>query len=307
VLSLLQASHTRPVDAVTAEVVVALRTAGVRPLVLKGPVFARWLYGDGFIRGYVDSDILVAPDAVEASCEVLRSLGFTPLGEASYGTPKHAHCWARGGHGSEELDLHESIPGARADKSVVWAALSRDTDTMQIAGTEVEIPVPSANAMIAALHAAAHGSSDGHYCEDLTRALAAADERVWARAAELAAEVGAEVWFATGLRTVPAGRAMADRLGVRQPAPVDVLLRAGGAPDGAVFLGSLATTDGWRARLRLLARAVVPEPHYMRDWYPGARRGPAGLIASYVARVFVRLATVVPAVRAFAAARKRAA
>jgi hypothetical protein len=178
---------------------------------------------------------------------------------------------------------------------------------MSVAGAEVEIPSPPANALIAALHAAAHGAGDARSSEDLARALDVADERVWSGASRLATEIEADICFATGLRTLPAGRELADRLGLRRAAPVDVLLRAGGAPDGAVFLGSLATTDGWRARLRLLARAVVPEPHYMRDWYPVARRGPTGLIASYVGRVLVRLATVVPAVRAFAAARKRAA
>jgi hypothetical protein len=301
VLSLLQAAHSRPVDAVTAEVVLALRAADVRAIVLKGPVFARWLYRDGAIRSYVDSDILVAPEAFERACDVLASLGFAPLGEATYLGAKHAHCWARGG---AEVDLHQSIAGAHADDAVVWAALARDTETMRLADADVEIPGPAANGLIAALHAAAHGSGDARSAEDLSRALA--DERVWSGAARLAAEVDAEAWFAAGLRTLPAGREVADRLGLDRAASVDVLLRADGAPKGAVFLGSLATTAGWRARLRLLVRAIVPEPDYMRDWYPRARRGRIGLVAAYISRVVVRLATLGPALRALAAARRQA-
>ena len=48
------------IDAVTAQVVTALRANGIRPLLLKGPSIAGWLYGDGAARPYGDSDLLVA-------------------------------------------------------------------------------------------------------------------------------------------------------------------------------------------------------------------------------------------------------
>ena len=64
------------VDAVTAEVVTALRDAGIRPLLLKGPSIAGWLYGDGAARPYGDSDLLVSPGSYRPAENALRALGF---------------------------------------------------------------------------------------------------------------------------------------------------------------------------------------------------------------------------------------
>jgi len=71
------AAHSLAVDQVTAEVVTALRARAIEPVLLKGPSFADWLYPDGLLRPYVDSDLLVAPAQQDAAAETLRSLGFT--------------------------------------------------------------------------------------------------------------------------------------------------------------------------------------------------------------------------------------
>jgi hypothetical protein len=54
-------AHALARDVATAEVVEALRAAGVRSIVLKGPSIARWLYADGQPRPYGDTDLLVSP------------------------------------------------------------------------------------------------------------------------------------------------------------------------------------------------------------------------------------------------------
>src|SRR5438874_1310085 len=124
----LKAARRHSVDYVTTEVVGALRRAGIRAIVLKGPVFARWLYRDGSIRTYDDSDVLVASGDVAAASDVLRDLGFEPLVEPSEAysasrTPAHARCWARGGMEGDLVDVHSSLAGADADQQVVWAAV----------------------------------------------------------------------------------------------------------------------------------------------------------------------------------------
>ena len=308
VASLANTAHCRAVDLVTAEVVAAMRAAAIRPILLKGPAFASWLYRDGTPRGYHDSDLLVAPTGVAPASRVLRSLGFEPLYEGSvYGTSvtaPHAGTWTRGGLSGFVVDLHHTLFGAHADTEVVWAALANDTEMLQIAGTEVETAGSTANALIAALHAASNGPHHERSREDLARALDVAGPETWSAAARLAGEIKAEESFAAGLRILPGGQELAEDLELSQTKRVDALLRARGAPDGAVFLHKLGGTRGWLSRGRLLARTLVPDPDYMRTVYPLARRGLGGLLASYVVRAWRRLATLVPALRAVAAARR---
>lgn len=307
----LETARLRSIDRVTAEVVVALRHIGVRAIVIKGPVFARWLYRDGALRTYSDSDVMVSPAQASQAEALLRSLGFEPWANPSgaYSEamgPKHASCWARDWPGGALVDLHDSLAGACADKAAVWAALTRDTETMRIGDALVEAAGPAANALIVALHAANNGPEHERSCEDLRRALGIADADTWAAAARLAAETGAEETFGAGLRILPRGRELAERLALAPPETVDVLLRSGGAPDGAMFLDRLAATRTWRGRTRLLGRALLPDASYMRKHHPLAARGRAGLAASYGLRLVRRLAGAIPALLAVNSAQREA-
>ncbi len=64
------------VDAVTAEVSVALQEAGCPNLLLKGPAVSRWLYGEEHERPYGDTDLLVDPASLEVAHATLAELGF---------------------------------------------------------------------------------------------------------------------------------------------------------------------------------------------------------------------------------------
>jgi hypothetical protein len=95
-----------------AEVVPALRAAGVDPVLLKGPAIAQWLYAEyPLLRGYHDVDLLVAPHHLGRAEDVLRQLGFTPPGLAAPGdVPTHANAWFRARDGAE-IDLHRCLHG----------------------------------------------------------------------------------------------------------------------------------------------------------------------------------------------------
>src|SRR2546427_4885417 len=98
---LLAAARTLGVDALAAEAIEALRAAGIRSILLKGPALAGWLYGDGALREYDDCDLLVDPADTGVAAVVLRELGFQPLVDRAdpYGAamaPPHAECWTRG-------------------------------------------------------------------------------------------------------------------------------------------------------------------------------------------------------------------
>jgi Uncharacterised nucleotidyltransferase len=300
---------SRAVDRVTAEIVISLRDAGVRPIVLKGPVFERWLYGATGVRTYGDTDVLVAPGQVEIAVDVLTSLGFSLRALSRYnnaisGGGGHGQCFARGGMDGELVDLHSSVVGAAAEREAVWSALSRDTESIEVAGVDVEGTGVAANALIVALHAAAHGAGHARTQEDLARALDRADIGTWRDAHALAVEVDAVECFAAGLRTLPAGAEVAAVLGLPDAVSADVVLRAYGAPRGAVFIARLRAA-GWRTRTRLVARAVFPGNDYIREWSALRGRAHDPPVVGYVRRLAERLRTVVPAMRAVTAARER--
>src|SRR5688500_570990 len=64
------------IDSLTAEVVAAFRTRGIRSIVLKGPSFQLWLYRKGEFRPYVDTDLLISPHDFQQAQSELRALGF---------------------------------------------------------------------------------------------------------------------------------------------------------------------------------------------------------------------------------------
>ncbi len=284
----------------------ALRSAGIRALLLKGPVFDRWLYTRDEPRSYCDTDLLVEVPEREAAVEVLATLGFRRLARsqaAGHGLPTHAESWARGGLAGSIVDLHTSVVGATADPATVWSVLSPGTETFEVAGLGVEGTGLEANALIAALHAAAHGVGEFERTgEDLARALTLCGLATWHGAHRRALAIGAEPSFAAGLRMVPAGQQVADALSLPRSTTASVVLHLD-APTGAIFLERLRGV-GWRTRARVMARAIAPEREYVREWSTLSGRPDEPLIMGYSRRSLERLQTLVPAVRALAAARR---
>lgn len=74
------------VDRVTAEVVPALAAVGIRPILLKGPSIARWLYPSGG-RSYGDTDLLVPPADFARAGSVLERPGPKVLREQRFSPP----------------------------------------------------------------------------------------------------------------------------------------------------------------------------------------------------------------------------
>lgn len=293
------AALTLRADAATSEVVSKLREAGVRPILLKGPSIAAWLYADGTPRPYGDTDLLVAPRALQAASRCLRVGGFREQpGVSSY-------TWYRRSDGSV-VDLHETLFGVEAPPEEAWRALSEGTESMRIAGLEVEVMSRPARLLYVALHAAQH-QSDGfdQPRDDLERAVRLADEWHWQEAMGLASRLRATPTFAAGLRLDPVGARLADRLELPQDHPLMLSLREKGGRSLVVTLERLATTPGMGARLRLVARRLVPPRDYMVWLYPRlARRGPAGLALAYLGRLASTVLRLPAAVVAWRRARR---
>jgi hypothetical protein len=267
------------VDTVTAEVVSKLRDAGVRPILLKGPSIAAWLYVNGPPRPYRDTDLLLAPEALERASRVLRAAGFREQpGVSSY-------TWFRRSDRSI-VDLHDTLFGVEADKDHAWVVLSEEPEAMQIGPLEVETLRRPARLLYVVLHAAQHESHRFKQpLSDLERALNHEQERPWKEAAGLASRLRAVPTFSAGLRLLPDGASLADRMGLLDERPLMLSLREEGGRSLAVTLERLAAAPSMSARLRLLVRRLAPPPDYMRWRYRRlAARGPAGLALAYLWR-----------------------
>ena len=299
-----RAAVTLRVDLVTAEVLAAMHDAGIRPLVLKGPAFTRWLGLQDGQRPYGDTDLLIRQQDADAARGVLHELGFRyGAGEAApEDHPGERWHWARD---HAEVDLHASLIGMECPAEASWALLSRDAGTMEICGQQADVPNRAANALIAALHAAQHGRAEQRPLDDLSRALAREEQPTWTAAAELAREAGAEAAFALGLRLLPKGAVMAEALELGQSSTVAERLRASTPPPMALGIERLANTRGLGAKAKLLFREAFPGPAWMRVVDPAARGGRRRLWSAY-ARRWARIVTGAgPAVRAWYAARDR--
>ncbi len=94
-----------------------------RPILLKGPALAAWLYEDAF-RRYGDVDLLVEEGRMGDAESVLSELGF------GYGQPgwrELAHSWKR--PDGKTVDLHRSLVGVAAPPARLWQELSGEVET----------------------------------------------------------------------------------------------------------------------------------------------------------------------------------
>jgi hypothetical protein len=270
-------AHCLALDRMACEVIDALEARGVESILMKGATFASWLYRDGTLRGYGDADLLVAPQNWSRSQDVLLELGFKDALE----TLRHprmaswaSYPWARGG---ETLDLHSTFFGIGAEPAVVWEVLGGHSEWQRVAGRDVRVLDATARAMQVALHAGQHGPTAVKALEDLERAIEMLSDPEWAEVAALAERLDATGAFAAGLRLVPSGVALADRLGLIRNGSLTSSLRRSPAPlvEG---LEDLSATRGMQNKLSLARAELFPSTAFMRWWSPLARRGRLGLL-----------------------------
>ncbi|HVW47988.1 MAG TPA: nucleotidyltransferase family protein [Solirubrobacterales bacterium] len=273
------------VDRVSAEVVSALRAAGVPSLLMKGPAISTWIYA-GEPRSYADTDLLLREADWKRATAVLECLGFAddlaPLDRPRTGS-LDSHPYVRAADGAA-VDLHLTLFGIEAAPAEVWAAFTAEAVPLEVGGVQVAVPSYRARALHIAMHAVQHGG-DAHPkpMRDLELALERVPREVWAEALELARELRAEAAFAAGLGLTGRGRSLAAAIGATSaPRSARARLRVEGTPLAEGFLELAATRR--RDRLALLLAVLIPRPSFMRWWTPLARRGIRGLAAAYAWR-----------------------
>jgi hypothetical protein len=292
-------------DKVAADVVAALQGIGIGSILLRGPAIARWLYDDGPVRPYSDIDLLVAPSEFSAAEGVLSDLGFVQHAlEVALPAerPRHAHTWERAGL---MVDLHRTLIGMAAPPEQVWAELGSETADMTVGGTQMKVLRRPALAVILALHAAHQGAEFDRPLQDLERALERASPDVWEEAVALARALEAIPAFATGLRLLPSGEAVAARLGLSSDDWTRGDVEGGKTWHLARTLGWLVETPGLAAKLRFLVGRLFPAPVVMRSRVPLARHGRLGLLLAYPWRIVLLLRYLLPALRTLRAVGRR--
>jgi hypothetical protein len=292
-------------DGIAADVVAALEAEGVASILLKGATFARWLYDDPGERTSGDADLLVSSSQLGAAERVLGALGFAgETIEAEHGAAP-VRIWTRADGGAVELLC--SLPGATVADEDAWQVLQTEVAPFELAGRPVTALGAAGRAVVVALAAADKGVHARKPLEDLGRALARVDEVTWDDAAALAQRLGATPVFAAGLRLLPAGALLAGRLGLTDERTTAAAVRAGAAPDvrgAALALAWVGEQHGWRSRARAFRQVLFPSPAWMHGAYPFSARGRAALGTAYGWRLVVVVPRLVPAARAYLAARR---
>jgi hypothetical protein len=299
-------AKTLRIDWGTAEVLRSFQSAGVQALLLKGATFAHWLYSADDPRPYGDCDLLVRPGDFDRAREALAGLGFEPtLDEAQMPEwwREHAVAWLR--HSDAlTVDLHHTLEGVGVDDDALWRTLVANHDTVEVAGYPAPALTITGRAVHLVLHAAQHGSDWAPLLDEVERAIRTVDAGTWTAAGALAAELEATPAFAAGLRLVPSGRELADRLKLPSARSVGVELRTTTPPPGALVFDQLSQATGFRARLRILRHKLFPPATFMRKWSPRARRGRLGLAVAYAERPIWLLKQAPAGFRAWRAARR---
>jgi len=330
----LDAFRRLALDSALAEIAALLHRSGVRPLLIKGPAFARWLYDDPRERSYNDIDLLVSPGDFRVARRGVAALGFEPVAVNSRRSDAHPRAyheeWVRPGPLPLAVELHRAVWGITAAPPLVWKRMTEGARAIEVSGVLIDVPSEAVSAFIVALHAADHLgiprkpdtvrsqhhsrpggrvnlNPGGRFAaRDLHLALERLDIGTWQAAAAAAQDLGAAPLFAFGLRLDPAGRNVADRLGLSDRVPRRLHLRTEGTPIAAQSLESLIATPGVRPRVMLLTRMVVPRPEFMRRRSGLARRGRLGLAGAYLWRPAQLMMMLPRVVRAWSRAAIRA-
>ena len=285
-------------------VVTRLRDAGIEAVVLKGPLFSRWVYGDLGSRRFADLDLLIEPKARARAVEVLRPAGYTLAEGISNAAASVIYAgvgaWPLDHAEAFPLDLHWQPQALRFGSPLDSREVLRDSTVISTAGCDLRIPSPTHAATLTLVHAAKHVWASLELVLSIAH-LMRRDDVDWLRVRALTAR--ADTWNGSA-----AGLALAEELfecdrprslrDLPRAEAVSALQRAAreflsmpdvaDAPRLAEFRAHRAALDTRRSRIRYGAwRLLAPTP---LEW--SWCRLPDGLTALYVPVRLVRLSLV---------------
>jgi hypothetical protein len=273
-----------------------MRGANVRPVLLKGPAIARWLYPEDLERRmYVDVDLIVSPAQARDAAVVLGDLGFASLPFPPLDSHAlHARPYWREEDGAS-VDLHTTLLGLEgASREHVWQIISAATELVHVGDVEVEVPAIPVRLLHLILHLRPGDLAGSQAWCDLERGISQVPLSDWRAALALAEELGAgsELWVR--LRRVSQGAQLADQLALpRRGSPVYRLNEAltnERAPTSVLSMLGLKLLPDARSRLRYVGGKLLPSNEMLRQRSTFARRGHLRIAAALnLLRVIARL------------------
>ena len=149
---------------VLTEAIKRLATEGISPIAVKGPVLSHQLYNSWHGRFYTDLDLLVKPEELQKSIDVITGSGFTMVNEQNFADPK-----ARDKHFRSEndlvfrhietgvvLELHLGIYVSFLLDREREVVLLDKTEMVEIEGSSYRVLSKEHNLIYLCLHAAKH-------------------------------------------------------------------------------------------------------------------------------------------------------
>jgi Uncharacterised nucleotidyltransferase len=294
------------VDGWTGEVARAFHRVGIRPVLLKGPVIARWLYpADPSRRDYVDADLLVAPDQLARAWVLLSELGFGVQEHPVLADDEHhARTFVRPRDGAN-IDLHRSFHGLQAvPAGRLWPVVRDHLTRIEVAGVSIDAPDRTLCALNAALHLGPSDTEESKAWQDLERAIDVVELEQWRAALGLARGLGVEHELGARLRRLAQGTALADAVGITSSGSryynLIGAVDRGDAPWSVLSLYRFTAQPSVHAALSYLIHKLVPPVEQLDHDYP--RLAPSGSVGRAAARVLRPLHSLLRlpgAVRAF--------
>ena len=264
-------------------VILAMRAAGVRPLLMKGAALAYLHYPEPSLRPRYDTDLLVHPDDRGEVAETMRELGYRRatqtsgdlvMAQANFEmTDRFGACHA--------CDVHWKIANPQPFANLL------PIDELRTRAVEVPALGTWARALgdvdallLACIHRVAH-HADSHrllWLYDIHLLADGLDRPAFARLTALAAATATTAICARGLglarerfHTAIPQEAMAALAARPSPEPSELFLR----PDRRkidVLVSDLRLVGSWSARRTLLRQHLFPPATYMLERYQVSNR-----------------------------------
>jgi hypothetical protein len=255
----------------------ALRSRGVRAMLIKGGALAHTDYRQPHLRPRADTDVLIPRDDLAAVEDALAPLGYRHAVETSGALiTQQCHFDRIDGSGiGHAWDVHWKIGNVHAIAgALTYEEIRRDAVALEAFDSEVEAPSAAHALLIACLHRVAHHADapDLLWLLDIHLLAARLGADQWTALVALARE--RRVWAAVA-RSLSCTRMMFD---TNLPSVVahalddlvddpTVRLLDPGLRQVDVFHADLAALPTWTARWQLVREHVFPPAAFMRARY----------------------------------------
>jgi hypothetical protein len=237
---------------------------GGPPLLLKGPALAERFYPDRGLRTYVDLDLLVPRDKLEAASRALVAHGYETLEEFRPGYAERyghdIHVRRRLPDRTLDVELHWRIGDDPIGVSLSHERLAPDAQIVQIGGAPIAVPAPPAHLLLLAVHLLSDRKKRLCWINDIALLAASLDDPAWSETFALAAELGL-AWPLHRSLDYAAHHLGFDRprVGATVPPPRWGPMRAVEELDlrASPHIGRLAGL-GWRERVAFMRSVLLP-------------------------------------------------